>query len=282
MQPSPSAEELEHRLAFAREIAAEAGRRLLGLRASGRWPDEAVLGDIGDHMADAFLQGCLRGRYPEDGVLSEETADSAERRSRRWTWIVDPLDGTKEYRSGRHDFAVHVGLALDGVPVLGAVALPAIERTLAAVCSRGHERVAVHGEAGSWRRDLAADPGPRAPIRMAVSRSHTPPWVERVAAELGGESGGAKLVPSGSVGFKVGLLLFGEADVYVHDKGLKEWDTCAPEAIARAAGWSVCRFDGSQQRYNQADPRNDQIVVCRPALLPRVLAALVRHAPKPA
>jgi len=100
--------------------------------------------------------------------------------------------------------------------------------------------------------------------------------VQRFAERMGG----AELVPSGSVGVKVALLLLGKADAYVHKPGLKEWDTCAPAAIAAAAGWSVCRIDGSEQRYNLPDPRNDEIVVCRPAQRAQVLAALAECAPR--
>jgi len=271
MSPLTDAE-LSTRLAFAARIAAEAGRRLVGLRASGRWTDEGILGDVGDQAADGYLQGYLRGRYPDDGLLSEETVDAAERAGKRLVWIVDPLDGTKEYSSGRHDWAVHVGLTIDGKPALGAVALPAIDRVLTGVCGGGIVQAAVTGSDGEWPQAFAADAGPSSgqPLRLACSRSHTPEWMQRFARELGG----AELVPCGSVGFKVAMLLFGKADVYVHQKGLKEWDTCAPEAIARAAGWTVCRFDGSDQRYNQRDPRNDQIVVCRTRLRERVLAGL--------
>ena len=264
--------ELDARLAFAAQIAGEAGRRLVALRASGRWPDEATLGDVGDQAADGYLQGYLRGRHPDDGLLSEETKDAAERLGKHVTWIVDPLDGTKEFSTGRHDWAVHVGLAIDGRTALGAVALPAIDRVMAGVCIGGRVHASLHGDAGDWPRALVADAGPTAgrPVRLVCSRSHTPSWMSRFAQELGG----AELVPCGSVGFKVAMLLFGKADAYVHQKGLKEWDTCAPEAVARAAGWTVCRFDGSDQRYNQKDPRNDQIVVCRPWLRDRVLAGL--------
>ena len=266
----PTADELTSRLAFAAQIAGEAGQRLGALRKSGRWPDEKTLGDVGDQAADGYLQGYLRGRYPQDGLLSEETKDSPERDSRRYTWIVDPLDGTKEYRTDRHDWAVHVGLCLDGEPLLGAVALPAIDRIVTGICAKGHERSQVMGSAGDWPREFAAQPGGDAPLRIAVSRSHTPEWVQRFADHIGP----AELVPSGSVGFKVSLLLFGKADVYVHKTGLKEWDTCAPEAVARAAGWAVCRLDGETQAYNQRNPRNDEIAVCRPELLPRVLASI--------
>ncbi|MBX3464230.1 MAG: 3'(2'),5'-bisphosphate nucleotidase CysQ [Planctomycetes bacterium] len=263
---------IEARLQAAIEAASGAGRRLVALRQADRWPDAAVLGDVADQAADAFLQGFLRGRWPADGILSEETMDAPDRLARPAVWIVDPLDGTKEYRTGRQDWAVHVGLAVDGEPVLGAVALPALDAVLAGVCVPGRQRLEVRGT-----RSPAADPGPdrSGPLRLAVSRSHTPDWIQRFAGALGD----CVFVPMGSVGFKVSLLLFGDADAYVHKPGLKEWDTCAPEAVARAAGWEVCRLDGSRQRYNQRDPRNDEIVVCRPWLRERVLAALALHPP---
>ena len=275
---APTADELQARLDFAAQIAGEAGQRLSGLRASGRWADEKILGDVGDQAADGYLQGYLRGRYPEDGILSEETKDSPERQQRRYTWIVDPLDGTKEYRTQRHDWAVHVGLCLDGEPLLGAVALPGVGRVMRGICAAGHVRadVTVTGDVAGkadWPRAFAGDSheAPHdGPLRIAASRSHTPDWMTRFVDHLGN----AELVPSGSVGFKVSLLLFGKADVYVHKTGLKEWDTCAPEAIARAAGWAVCRLSGEAQRYNQDNPRNDEIAVCRKELLPRVLESV--------
>ena len=224
-----------------------------------------MLADVGDQAADGYLQGYLRGRYPDDGILSEETKDSPERAERPYTWIVDPLDGTKEYRTARHDWAVHVGLCHDGMPLLGAVALPAINRVISAICAPGLERIDVLGEDGDWPRQVA--PPNEGQLRAVVSRSHTPDWIQRFTTAMGG----LELVPCGSVGFKTSMLLFGKADIYVHKTGLKEWDTCAPEAAARAAGFAVARLDGSEQRYNQPNPRNDEILVCRPALLPRVL-----------
>jgi 3'(2'), 5'-bisphosphate nucleotidase len=270
MSPLSDAD-LRQRLAFAHRIAVDTGRRLVGLRDSGRWAEPKLLGDIGDQAADAYLQGSLRAAYPEDGILSEETVDAPERLQRRCTWIVDPLDGTKEYSSGRHDWAVHVGLAVDGAPVLGVVALPAIGRCLSARRG-GAATLSVDGErngsaAGSWPERLAAVAAPPRP-RLVVSRSHTPTWVERLGQGLGG----VDVVPCGSVGFKVAMLLFGRADVYVHDQGLKEWDTCAPEVVANAAGFVVRRLDGSVQVYNRPDPRNGQIVVARPELSAPVLA----------
>ncbi len=257
----------EHRadLEFAIEAARVAGERALGLRASGRWTEERTLADIGDQAADGFLQGFVRGRYPQDGILSEETADSSARLSKSRVWIIDPLDGTREYSQQRHDWAVHVALAIDGRPALGAVALPAQQTILWGVC---HAALRIAGRLGAG--GLAhGDETDAAPLRIAVSRSHTPSWMPALAQALG-----AEFVPEGSVGSKVGLLLTGRADLYAHRKGLKEWDTCAPEAIARALGWFVARLDGSDVPYNQPDPNHDQFLVCRPALRERVLRAL--------
>ena len=263
--------DLASRAAFAGAIAGAAGARLSSLRASGRWEDAKIRGDIGDQAADGYLQGAIFGRYPDDAILSEETKDDLERTNKRIAWIVDPLDGTKEYSTDRHDWAVHVGLSVDEKPVLGAVALPAIARILVATLDGDRHDVRVLGDDGDWPTTIAPDPGGPgdAPLRLAASRSHTPEWMQQFADGMQ-----AELVPSGSVGFKVSLLLFGKADIYVHKVGLKEWDTCAPEAIARACGYTVCRFDGQEHRYNQANARNDELIVCRPWLRERVLATL--------
>jgi 3'(2'), 5'-bisphosphate nucleotidase len=271
----PTEPDVATRLAFAAAIADDAGRRLLAIRGSGRWQEPWMLGDVGDQAADGYLQGSLRAKFPDDGILSEETADAPERLARRWTWIVDPLDGTKEYSHGRHDWAVHVGLAFDGRVVAGALGLPTVGRVVTGICRAKHLAADVRGSGGDWPTALAQDdgPDPTRRLRLLVSRSHTPDLVQRLARELDD----AELVPCGSVGFKVAMLLFGRADAYVHRKGLKEWDTCAPEAVARAAGFRVSRFDGQEQRYNQPEPRSDEVVVCRPWLHDRVLALLARR-----
>lgn len=266
-EPTPTPEQIERDLEFARHAARWAGERVLALRASGRWQGD-TLADVGDQAADGLLQGMLRGRYPEDGVLSEETQDSAARLTRPRAWIVDPLDGTREFSQLRADWAVHVALTLEGRCALGAVALPAQGLLLSGIALPGRERAWIEGPG---RLVSGAEPGPDPP-RIAASRSHTPRWMESFQRELGG----GDLVRAGSVGNKVALMLLGQADVYVHRNGLKEWDTCAPEVVARALGWAVRRMDGSEQRYNQADPRNGELVVCRPDLLPRVLEALAR------
>jgi 3'(2'), 5'-bisphosphate nucleotidase len=257
---------IEKDLALAVHAAREAGARVEALRASGRWADEGIRGDVGDQAADGYLRGLLEGRCPADGVLSEETADSAERLAKSRVWIVDPLDGTKEYGQLREDWAVHVALCVDGAPALGAVALPATRQVLWGVCVPGKERAGIEGGGVLLSGDSSAGQH----LRMVVSRSHTPEWTSRFASLLGV----TEQQPVGSVGYKVSRLLLGEAEVYVHKKGLKEWDTCAPEVIARALGWTVCKLRGEPHRYNQKDPKNHELVICRPALKARVLEAL--------
>lgn len=264
MTAIPLPADVRRDLDFAIFAARAAGQRALAVRASGRWQDD-VLADVGDQAADGFLQGLVQGRYPDDGILSEETADTPSRLAKRRVWIIDPLDGTREFSQLREDWAVHVGLTIDGRCVLGAVALPARARTMWGVCTRGQESFGLEGEGELQRGDSPA----HAPPRIAVSRSHTPSWMPRFAAELG-----ATQVNSGSVGNKVAMLLLGEADIYAHRKGLKEWDTCAPETVARALGWTVCTLRGEEHRYNRPDPRNEELVVCRPSWCDRVITAL--------
>ncbi len=259
---------IERDLKLAIHAAREAGRRVQGLRASGRWSDEGIRADIGDQAADGYLRGLIEGRYPDDGVLSEETADAPARLSKSRVWIIDPLDGTKEFSQLRDDWAVHVALCIDGKCALGAVALPASDQVLWGVAIEGQKRAGIEG--GGTLLD-GKSPQPKA-ARMVVSRSHTPEWIGKFATIFGvGEQ-----QPVGSVGYKVSRLLLGSADVYVHKKGLKEWDTCAPEVIARALGWTVCKLRGEDHRYNQADPKNHELVICRPSEKARVLAALAQ------
>ena len=265
--PNDSSTGLEEELAFALGAARAAGERVGLLRASGRWSGDA-LADIGDQAADGLLQGLIRGRYPEDGLLSEETADSAARLARKRCWIIDPLDGTREFSELRGDWAVHVALTIDGRCAVAAVALPADGQVLWGVALAGRERSGIEGAGVLARGDSSA---PHAP-RVVISRSHTPEWTGRFCELIGAGA----TIPCGSAGYKVARLLLGDADVYVHKKGLKEWDTCAPETVARALGWSVCKLRGEEHRYNQADPKNHELVVCRPALRARVLAALAQ------
>ena len=259
---------IDRDLALAIHAAREAGRRVQDLRLTGRWKDESMRADIGDQAADGYLRGLLEGRCPDDGVLSEETADSAARLSKSRVWIVDPLDGTKEYSQMRDDWAVHVALCIDGACALAAVALPATDQVLWGVALEGQQRAGVEGGGSLQRGDRVQPAAPR----MVVSRSHTPEWIAKFAQILGV----AEQQPVGSVGYKAARLFFGGADVYVHKKGLKEWDTCAPETVARALGWSVCKLRGDAHRYNLPDPKNHELVICRPKEKARVLAALAQ------
>jgi len=260
-----SDQHLQPELDFALAGALAAGVRVMGLRETGRW-EGRMLADIGDQAADGYLRGLLEGRFAEDGVLSEETKDTAERLSRSRAWIIDPLDGTREFSQLRDDWAVHVALTIDHECALAVVDLPAQRRTIWGIATPGKERAGLIGPGTLLAGDT---PGPDAP-RIACSRSHTPDWMDEFHKQLGG----GELAPAGSAGNKVAMLLLGEADIYVHKKGLKEWDTCAPETVARALGWTVCKLRGEDHRYNQANPVNHELVVCRPAWKDRVITAL--------
>jgi 3'(2'), 5'-bisphosphate nucleotidase len=239
---------------LAAALARAAGRTLLELRAGvGDLPADEVK-KRGDEAAQQALAAGLAAARPDDAVLSEEAADDAARLDAARVWIIDPLDGTREYSEGRADWAVHVALWEDGALVAGAVALPGLD-TL-----------------------LTSDPAPvvpprdtTAPLRMAVSRSRPPVIATGVAEALG-----ADLVAMGSAGFKVAAVVRGEADVYVHGGGQYEWDSAAPAAVALAAGLHASRLDGSPLRYNQPDPFLPDLVVCRPEVADQVLAAISR------
>jgi 3'(2'), 5'-bisphosphate nucleotidase len=237
----------EHRAAA--EFAAEAGDRLIALRNQstlGR-----ALGGEGDQLSHHLLMGLVAERFPGDRVRSEEAdrsvaLDSALGR----VWIIDPLDGTREYSEGREDWAVHVALAVDEEPTVGAVALPA----LGVVLGTG---------------DPPALAEPAVVPRMVVSRSRPPKFVPVVAERLG-----AVTVPMGSAGAKIAAVIRGEAEVYVHAGGQYEWDSAAPVAVAISCGLHASRLDGSPLRYSQPDPWLPDLVVCHPTLTEAVLDAL--------
>jgi len=253
----------DHRL--ARDLADQAGQRLLGLRAQDGDPD--MLRKAGDRLSHEFLTAALARERPGDVVLSEEGADNPARRSARRVWIVDPLDGTREFgEPGHTDWAVHVALwerASDGPPgdlTAGAVALPAQGRVLSTL-----EPPAPPDDS----------PAP-ARLRITVSRSRPPAFVRNISDRLD-----AELVSLGSAGAKVAAVIGGDVDAYVHGGGFYEWDTAAPVAVARAAGFHASRIDGSPLAYNQADLLMPDILVCRPGLAALLLQAIreVTNAP---
>jgi 3'(2'), 5'-bisphosphate nucleotidase len=239
--------------AFASDIATSAGALLLELREELKDADPKELRTAGDARSQTLLAQLLGQGRPDDAVLSEEAEDDQVRLQSDRVWIIDPLDGTREYgEPPRDDWAVHVALWERGQGLTtGAVALPAQGVTLATGA------------------DLPArGPAPSRP-RLVVSRTRAPEFVTAVADRLGGE-----LVPMGSAGAKAMAIVQGRADVYVHAGAMHEWDTAAPAVVAAAAGLHVCRFDGSALEFNTAEALTTELVICLPELADRVLAAV--------
>jgi 3'(2'), 5'-bisphosphate nucleotidase len=236
---------------YAASLARDAGRLLVRLRASSA---EQVgtddLKDRADRASQAFLADRLSTDFPHDSVLSEEAADDSARLGADRVWIVDPLDGTREFAEGRIDWAVHVALWSGHRLIAGAVALPALDE----VMSTGDAPRAFE---------------PPARLRLAVSRSRASDLVTRVAGELD-----AELVPMGSAGYKVAAVVRGEVDAYLHSGGQFEWDSAAPVAVAAHATLFTSRLDGSALTYNNRDPYLPDLVVCNPHIAERVLEAV--------
>ena len=231
---------------LAAHLAETAGRLLLEVRAAGLLSATA-LGKAGDQTANQFLIHAIREQRPDDGLLSEEEQDNFERLNHSRVWIIDPVDGTREYGEERSDWAVHVGLAIDGVPAVGAVALP--------------------GQGVILRTDQPPALPPAAAVpRMVVSRSRPAKEALAVATAIG-----AELIAMGSAGAKAMAIVRGEAEIYLHTGGQYEWDSCAPAAVALACGLHVSRVDGTPLVYNQSDTYMPDLLICRPEWAARVL-----------
>jgi len=248
-------------LELAARLATEAGTRLIEVRELMREADAEAIGEAGDAASQSLIAERLSLLRPDDAVLSEEMADEPTRPAADRVWIIDPLDGTREYSTRlpgggwRDDWAVHVALWDRGVGdlVAGAVALP------------GRGVVLRSDSAPTSRSDRLAD----RPIRIAVSRSRPPAIISRIA-----ERHEVQLVPMGSAGVKVISVVTGETDAYLHAGGQYEWDSAAPVAVARAAGLIATRLDGSPLQYNRADPWLPDLLVASRAAHPK-LAELV-------
>ena len=234
---------------LAERLAQEAGEILLALQKQGDLEGKA-LGKEGDARANEMLMRELRATRPDDAILCEEEKDSEARLSSSRVWIVDPLDGTREYSEGRSDWAVHVALAIDGVATVGAVALPGLDMTISSAKPIRLKNL-------------------NTPPKMLVSR--TRPAVEAVSVA---EAIGAELLPMGSAGAKAMAVVPGEADIYLHTGGQYEWDNCAPVAVAQAAGLYCARVDGSPMRYNAQDNYLPDLLICRQELVEAAKAAI--------
>lgn len=239
---------------LAERLATAAGQILTDLRARGAHEGKA-LGQAGDEAANAMLMRELRAARPDDAILSEEEKDNVARCQSSRAWIVDPLDGTREYGEGRDDWAVHVALAVGGVPTVGAVALPGLGVTLTSGTPKPLEPANV-------------------PPKMLVSR--TRPAAEAVYVA---EAIGAELVPMGSAGAKAMAVVLGQADIYLHTGGQYEWDNCAPAAVAAAAGLHVSRVDGSPLIYNCENPYLPDLLICRKEFAADALRLAAEYSP---
>ncbi|GIF08761.1 3'(2'),5'-bisphosphate nucleotidase CysQ [Actinoplanes siamensis] len=266
--------------AFARWLAERAGQELLRVRDELGFADGKALKAAGDRAAHDLLRAELARWRPADAVLSEEDEHARvawregepgtvrpDRLGASRVWIVDPLDGTREFsEEGRSDWAVHVALwtadsASPSCLAAGAVAMPAQHRTIATDHPPAYPPMPLESATGGA-------------IRIAASRTRPPAFVTALAEELG-----AELVPMGSAGVKIAAVISGEADAYIHAGGQYEWDSAAPVAVALATGLHASRVDGTALGYNRADPKLPDLVVCRKDLAPRLLAAISRHLP---
>ena len=250
---------------LAAELAEQAAKLLLDLRAEGGEPGD--LRKAGDRLSHEFLAAELAARRPGDAVLSEEGKDDPARLAADRVWIVDPLDGTREFgEPGRTDWAVHValwergpltaGARTTGALTAGAVALPAQGQVLATTAPVTPPAMPPAREAGK-------------PLRVVVSRTRPPAFLEQLGEEMS-----VTLVPLGSAGAKAAAVMLGEADAYIHAGGQYEWDSAAPAAVALAAGFHASRLDGAALRYNQPDPVLPDILICPVVLAESLLEAI--------
>ena len=260
---------LEQELDAAVRLAREAGGAALGHygTATARSKEGGSPVTEADHAANRVIVAGLRGAFPEDAILSEESRDDRSRLDARRVWIVDPLDGTKEFLAENGEFSVMIGLVEDGEPVLGVVYRPDGD-----VLYRAARDAGAFVERGGRTARLAPPPAEAGALRMVGSRSHGDPLIDRIRDALGVQD----VRPSGSVGLKCALIAEGERDLYVHPVPyLKEWDTCAPEVILREAGGDVTDCLGGRLEYNKADPRQPHgILATAPGVHDGVLEAV--------
>ena len=247
---------------LAAELAEQAGKLLLDLRAEGGEPGD--LRKAGDRLSHEFLAAELAARRPGDAVLSEEGKDDPARLAADRVWIVDPLDGTREFgEPGRTDWAVHVALWERGALTAGALNTGALAAGAVALPAQGQVLATTAPPAMPPARDGGM------PLRVVVSRTRPPAFLDRLGEEMS-----VTLVPLGSAGAKAAAVMLGEADAYIHAGGQYEWDSAAPAAVALAAGFHASRLDGAALQYNQPDPMLPDILICPVVLAESLLEAI--------
>ena len=236
---------------LARRLALGTGEILKGVRSVGLLRDEG-LGKAGDKVAQEWIARCLAVHRPDDAVLSEEAPDDGSRFHKDRVWIIDPLDGTREYAGGRQDWAIHIALAVKGEITHAAVGMPDLGQV--------------------FHMDEVRAVGGKPTGRLVVSRNNSPELGEAVAAELGME-----LVTMGSCGAKTVSVVLGDNDAYLHHGGQYVWDNAAPVGLAQAAGLHASRLDGSKLDYAAEDTYLPDLLICRPELTDQLLTACAKH-----
>ncbi|APG63748.1 3'(2'),5'-bisphosphate nucleotidase CysQ [Sphingorhabdus lutea] len=239
-------------LQLARFLAQGAGGILLDIAANSGLSGK-ILGKAGDKQANDWILSILHQHRPQDAILSEESSDDKSRLGHSRCWIIDPLDGTREYSEGRDDWAVHIALSIDNQPNIGAVSLPARDQLF-------------DSQINPYRGQVATD---AKTVKLAVSRTRNVPCADKLQTALN-----AEMLPMGSAGVKAMAVVQGMADCYVHEGGQYEWDNCAPIAIAAAAGLHCSRIDGSALIYNQDNVFIPDLLICRPELSVEILLIL--------
>lgn len=256
---------------LAVDLAIEAGRLLVDLRSSG--PTGRELGDIGDRRANTLLLERLAAARPDDAVLSEESADDLARVDADRVWIIDPVDGTREYGLGdRPDWAVHVALwERAGDPALSRLTAAAVGLPALGVVSGVDDDEVYAAPVGNGGVDGGGLLPPRTGSRprIVLSASRPPRFADAVAEAVGGD-----LVPLGSAGAKTAAVVRGEADAYIHAGGQYQWDSAAPAGVALARGFVAVRIDGTPLEYNVSDTYLPDLVACRADLADAILGAI--------
>lgn len=235
---------------LAQRLAQGTGEILKGVRNVGLLRG-TELGKAGDALAQDWIARSLVQHRPNDAMLSEEAEDDLSRLDNSRVWIIDPLDGTREYAGGRQDWAVHIALVEDGKVIEAAVGMPDLGRVFSS-----SEVRAVEGARTN---------------RLVISQNTTPAIAEFIAEDLGLE-----LVTMGSCGAKAVSVILGDNDAYVHAGGQYEWDNAAPVGIAQAAGLHTSRLDGTDLRYNCESPYLPDLVISRPDMADEILASAAK------